>query len=121
MDSLEIESRNEIVISIENVDDIEYQEIDKSHIKVTKPASSSKKIAVFRQQKAKTALMSFPIDEMGFSVRSYNCLRRAGIKTAGELAGKTRADLMKVRNLGKTSQKEVIAKLHKLGLKLTDE
>lgn len=121
MDSLEIESRNEIVISIENVDDIEYQEIDKSHIKVTKPASSSKKITVFRQQKAKTALMSFPIDEMGFSVRSYNCLRRAGIKTAGELAGKTRADLMKVRNLGKTSQKEVIAKLHKLGLKLADE
>lgn len=121
MDSLEIESRNEIVTSIENVDDIEYQEIDKSHIKVSKPAKPSVKGSVFKQQQAKIAALSKPIDEMEFTVRTYNCLRRAGIKTVGELTKKSRADLLKVRNLGRNGQEEVAQKLKKLGLSLVGE
>ena len=121
MDSLEIESRNEIVTSIENVDDIEYQEIDKSHIKVSKPAKPSVKGSVFKQQQAKIAALSKPIDEMEFTVRTYNCLRRAGIKTVGELTKKSRADLLKVRNLGRNGQEEVAQKLKRLGLSLAGE
>ena len=121
MDSLEIESRNEIVTSIENVDDIEYQEIDKSNIKVSKPAKTSSKVAVFKQQQVRNASLSKSIDEMEFTVRTYNCLRRAKIKTVGELTQKSRSDLLKVRNLGNKGQEEVIQKLKKLGLSLAGE
>ncbi len=119
MNSLEIESHNEIVTSIENVDDIEYQEIDKSHIKVAKPASNPVwKRTIFKQQQAQSSIMSMSIDELEFSVRTYNCLRRAGIRTVEEITRKSVADLAKVRNLGEKGQEEVIRKLHKLGLKL---
>ena len=121
MDSLEIESRNEIVTSIENVDDIEYQEIDKSNIKVSKPAKTSSKVAVFKQQQVRNASLSKSIDEMEFTVRTYNCLRRAKIKTVGELTQKSRSDLLKIRNLGNKGQEEVIQKLKKLGLSLAGE
>ena len=122
MDSIEIVSRNEIVTSIENVDHIAYQEIDKAYIKVNKGKkrvknNSTQMITIFKQD-ARTSML---IDEMKLTVRSYNCLRRAGIKTAGDLAKMTRKDLMKVRNLKMTLQKEVINELHKIGLKLADE
>jgi DNA-directed RNA polymerase subunit alpha len=64
----------------------------------------------------KTLEMS--IDELELSVRSYNCLKRAGINTVEELTNKTPDDMMKVRNLGRKSLEEVLAKLDELGLSL---
>ena len=60
------------------------------------------------------------IDELELSVRSYNCLKRAGINTVEELINKTPEDMMKVRNLGRKSLDEVLAKLKELGLSLND-
>ena len=56
------------------------------------------------------------IEELELSVRSFNCLKRAGIATVEDLTNKTEADIMKVKNLGKKSFDEVTAKLHALGL-----
>ena len=61
-------------------------------------------------------LLERPIEELGLTVRSYNCLKRAGIDTVGELIRKTEEDMMKVRNLGKKSLQEVKDKLAELGL-----
>ena len=58
------------------------------------------------------------IDELELSVRSFNCLKRAGINTVGELTDKTPDDMMKVRNLGRKSLEEVLGKLKELGLSL---
>ena len=58
------------------------------------------------------------IEEMDLSVRSYNCLKRAGINTVEELCNKTPEDMMKVRNLGRKSLEEVLSKLKELGLQL---
>ena len=58
------------------------------------------------------------IDEMELSVRSYNCLKRAGINTVEELTNRTAEDMMKVRNLGRKSLEEVLGKLKELGLEL---
>jgi DNA-directed RNA polymerase subunit alpha len=58
------------------------------------------------------------IEELDLSVRSYNCLKRAGINTVQELANKTEEDMMKVRNLGRKSLEEVKNKLEELGLSL---
>ena len=60
------------------------------------------------------------IDELELSVRSYNCLKRAGINTVKELCKKTPEDMMKVRNLGRKSLEEVLAKLKELGFSLND-
>lgn len=62
--------------------------------------------------------MDTTIDELELSVRSYNCLKRAGINTVGELCSKTPEDMMKVRNLGRKSLEEVLAKLKDMGLSL---
>ena len=61
------------------------------------------------------------IEDLDFSVRSYNCLKRAGINTVGDLINKTEEDMMKVRNLGRKSLEEVMNKLVSLGLSLSDE
>ncbi len=61
------------------------------------------------------------IEELDMSVRSFNCLKRAGIDTVRDLVNKTEEDMIKVRNLGKKSLEEVIAKLHSLGLTLKKE
>ena len=58
------------------------------------------------------------IEELDLSVRSYNCLKRAGINTVGELVQKTEEEMMRVRNLGRKSLKEVIQKLHEINLEL---
>ena len=63
-------------------------------------------------------VMEMNIDELELSVRSYNCLRRAGINTVEELCNKTPDEMMKVRNLGRKSLDEVLAKLRELGLSL---
>ncbi len=58
------------------------------------------------------------VEELDLSVRSYNCLKRAGINTVEELTQRTEEDMMKVRNLGKKSLEEVQSKLAELGLSL---
>ena len=58
------------------------------------------------------------IDDMDLSVRSYNCLKRANIQTVGDLTRKTEEDMLKVRNLGRKSLDEVIARLEAFGLGL---
>ena len=63
-------------------------------------------------------VLEMNIDELELSVRSYNCLKRAGINTVEELVNKTSDDMMKVRNLGRKSLEEVLAKLKELGLGL---
>ena len=64
-------------------------------------------------------VLEMTIDELELSVRSYNCLKRAGINTVEELCNKTPDDMMKVRNLGRKSLEEVLAKLKELGLQLS--
>lgn len=66
----------------------------------------------------KEKVLEMNIDELELSVRSYNCLKRAGINTVQELINKTPEDMMKVRNLGRKSLEEVLAKLKELGLEL---
>ena len=58
------------------------------------------------------------IEELDFSVRSFNCLKRAGINTVEDLINTSEEDMMKVRNLGRKSLEEVLAKLKELGLQL---
>ncbi|HEY8498161.1 MAG TPA: DNA-directed RNA polymerase subunit alpha [Limnochordales bacterium] len=70
------------------------------------------------QDRERNRVLEMPIEELGLSVRSYNCLKRAGIDTVGELTRKTEEDMMKVRNLGKKSLQEVKEKLAQLGLSL---
>jgi DNA-directed RNA polymerase subunit alpha len=67
----------------------------------------------------KEKVLEMNIDELELSVRSYNCLKRAGINTVQELCAKTPEDMMKVRNLGRKSLEEVLAKLKELNLSLT--
>ena len=66
-------------------------------------------------------ILEMSIEEMDLSVRSYNCLKRAGIHTIEDLTKKTEDDMLKVRNLGKKSLEEVINKLLGLGLVLKRE
>lgn len=71
-----------------------------------------------KQDDEKEKSLSMSIDELELSVRSYNCLKRAGINTVEELTNKTSDEMMKVRNLGRKSLEEVLAKLKELGLEL---
>lgn len=75
-------------------------------------------IGVEREEDKRDRLLEMPIEELDLSVRSFNCLKRAGINTVGELTSKTDDDMMKVRNLGKKSLEEVKEKLVGLGLGL---
>jgi DNA-directed RNA polymerase subunit alpha len=69
---------------------------------------------------ADIAAFSMPIEELDLTVRSYNCLKREGIHTVGELVGRSEADLLDIRNFGSKSIDEVKVKLHGLGLALKD-
>lgn len=73
---------------------------------------------VEKEEEKKDKLLELTIEELDLSVRSYNCLKRAGINTAQELILKTEEDMMKVRNLGRKSLEEVQEKLEQLGLGL---
>jgi DNA-directed RNA polymerase subunit alpha len=75
-------------------------------------------VMVEKEDDAKEKVLEMSIDELELSVRSYNCLKRAGINTVEELTNKTSEDMMKVRNLGRKSLEEVLAKLKELGLQL---
>ena len=75
-------------------------------------------VMVEKEDDEKEKVLEMNIDELELSVRSYNCLKRAGINTVEELTNKTPEDMMKVRNLGRKSLEEVLAKLKELGLSL---
>ena len=73
---------------------------------------------VENDEKGKEKALEMTIEELDLSVRSFNCLKRAGINTVGDLVNKSEDDMMKVRNLGRKSLEEVMAKLDSLGLRL---
>ena len=75
-------------------------------------------VMIEKEDDEKEKVLEMSIDELELSVRSYNCLKRAGINTVEELTNKTPDDMMKVRNLGRKSLEEVLAKLKELGLEL---
>jgi DNA-directed RNA polymerase subunit alpha len=78
-------------------------------------------IMVEKEEDKKEKVLEMTIEELDLSVRSYNCLKRAGINTVQELATKSEEDMMKVRNLGRKSLEEVQEKLAELGLGLRNE
>jgi len=80
-----------------------------------------KEILVEREETIKEKVLEMTIEELDMSVRSFNCLKRAGIDTVEDLTNRTEEEMIKVRNLGKKSLEEVIQKLHSLGLELKKE
>ena len=84
-------------------------------------SENAKKVDVMveKEDNKKEKVLEMSIDELELSVRSYNCLKRAGINTVEELCSKTAEDMMKVRNLGRKSLDEVLLKLKELGLQLS--
>ena len=76
-------------------------------------------VMIEKEDDEKEKVLEMSIDELELSVRSYNCLKRAGINTVEELTNRTPEDMMKVRNLGRKSLEEVLAKLDELGLALS--
>ena len=92
------------------------------HLKLFIDLSENAKTAevmIEKEDNEKEKVLEMNIDELELSVRSYNCLKRAGINTVEELCNKTSEDMMKVRNLGRKSLEEVLAKLKELGLQLS--
>ncbi len=81
-------------------------------------SAKSAEVMVETTVNEKEKVLEMNIDELELSVRSYNCLKRAGINTVEELTNKTSEDMMKVRNLGRKSLEEVLGKLKELGLSL---
>ena len=89
------------------------------HLKLFIDLSENAKTAeVMIEKEDNEKVLEMNIDELELSVRSYNCLKRAGINTVEELCNRTSEDMMKVRNLGRKSLEEVLAKLKELGLQL---
>ncbi|MBQ8871267.1 MAG: DNA-directed RNA polymerase subunit alpha [Bacilli bacterium] len=74
-----------------------------------------------KQEDSKLKKLETSIDDLDFSVRAYNCLKRANINTLGDLVDKSELEMMKIRNLGKKSLKEVMDKIKDMGLKFRDE
>lgn len=89
--------------------------IDLSEIAKTMSIMSKKELS------KKDKLLETPIEDLEFSVRSYNCLKRAGIHTVADIVNKTEQDMIKVRNLGKKSLDEVMNKVKELGLEFKDQ
>ena len=92
-----------------------------AHLELFVNLSENAKVATVmteQENNEKKEILDMNIDELELSVRSYNCLKRAGINTVAELCNKTSEDMMKVRNLGRKSLEEVLAKLKELGLQL---
>jgi DNA-directed RNA polymerase subunit alpha len=99
---------------------IEHLEI---FLDLTEGASEADSIMAEKNNNEKEKVLDLTIDELDLSVRSFNCLKRAGINTVEDLINKSEEDMMKVRNLGRKSLEEVIAKLDSFGftLKKDDE
>ena len=84
-------------------------------------ATRNTQVMIEKEESKKEKVLETSIEELELSVRSFNCLKRAGIATVEDLTNKSESDMMKVRNLGKKSLDEVIAKLHSLGLNFAEE
>ena len=84
-------------------------------------ATKNTQVMIEKEESKKEKVLETSIEELELSVRSFNCLKRAGIATVEDLTNKSESDMMKVRNLGKKSLDEVIAKLHSLGLNFAEE
>ena len=78
-------------------------------------------VMIEKEENKKEKVLEMSIEDLELSVRSFNCLKRAGISTVEDLANKTEAEMLKVRNLGKKSFDEVTNKLHSLGLDFAEE
>ena len=84
-------------------------------------ATKNTQVMVEKEESIKGKVLEMSIEDLELSVRSFNCLKRAGISTVEDLANKTESEMMKVRNLGKKSLDEVTNKLHSLGLDFAEE
>ncbi len=84
-------------------------------------ATRNTQVMIEKEESKKEKVLETSIEDLELSVRSFNCLKRAGIATVEDLTNKSESDMMKVRNLGKKSLDEVIAKLHSLGLNFAEE
>ena len=84
-------------------------------------ATRNTQVMIEKEESKKEKVLETSIEELELSVRSFNCLKRAGIATVEDLTNKSESDMMKVRNLGKKSLDEVTAKLHSLGLSFAQE
>ena len=78
-------------------------------------------IMTAKQEDSKLKKLETSIDDLDFSVRAYNCLKRAGVNTLGDLTAKSEVEMMKIRNLGKKSLKEVIDKIKDMGLRFRED
>ena len=83
--------------------------------------ASSAEVMVEKDDKGKEKILEMTIEDLDLSVRSFNCLKRAGINTVEDLINKSEEDMMKVRNLGRKSLEEVVQKLNSLGFGLQKE
>ncbi|MEE1245015.1 MAG: DNA-directed RNA polymerase subunit alpha [Acutalibacteraceae bacterium] len=90
-------------------------------LNLTEGVSESESIMADTKVAENEKVLDLTIDELDLSVRSFNCLKRAGINTVADLIGKSEEDMMKVRNLGRKSLEEVIAKLDSFGFTLKKE
>lgn len=84
-------------------------------------SAKNTEIMVEKEQNKIVKVLETTIEDLDLSVRSYNCLKRAGINTVQDLTARSENDMMKVRNLGRKSLEEVIAKLDSMGLSLTND
>ncbi len=84
-------------------------------------ATKNTQVMIEKEESKKEKVLEMSIEELELSVRSFNCLKRAGIASVEDLTTKSETDMMKVRNLGKKSFDEVTAKLHSLGLDFAKE
>ena len=84
-------------------------------------ATKNTQVMIEKEESKKEKVLETSIEELELSVRSFNCLKRAGIATVEDLTNRSESDMMKVRNLGKKSLDEVIGKLHSLGLSFAEE
>lgn len=90
-------------------------------LNLTEGVSETESIMAEKSDNSKEKVLDLTIDELDLSVRSFNCLKRAGINTVEDLINKSEEDMMKVRNLGRKSLEEVIAKLNSFGFSLKKE
>ena len=94
------------------------------HLEIVANINNIANVTGLMKEKAedpKVKALETPIEDLDFSVRAYNCLKRAGVHTLQDLVNKSDAEVMKIRNLGKKSLKEVLDKVKELNLNLKDE
>ena len=103
---------------VENTRVGQRSDFDKLTLEVLTNGSINPQEGISLEEDKKEKVLEMTIEELDLSVRSYNCLKRAGINTVEELSNKSEDDMMKVRNLGKKSLEEVIHKLEELELRL---